>query len=350
MIDWFKGSVPLSWSTPICGGHVVQISPAGEIERATVRAAHARGSFDEHLTLRTVEAGRCEFDGNPSKFLQGHNIAGSADLGALVEASMLKALALLDCSDNVAERDRQRWLAGDFSISRIDVTEMYALDNAADVRAWLRAAGELARVRWRGRGVFEGTTLYFGKVARGKRAANWALKCYAKGDEIAARAKGHGLPENLPLREELIQWADNKLRVEVTLRSGELKRFAGGKYETGQHWNDDTAAAIFGQYFAKMEIGNNVMLPVELEESLKPALRIAYNSWKSGQDLRGILSRATFFRYKAMLLKASDGLIDIAVPQAATNVVPLRRVLTLAPAQLPHWLLDRPDLLFRRAA
>jgi II/X family phage/plasmid replication protein len=348
MIDWIKAELPFNWTVPIVGGHLIRISPVGVVERQTPMSAHVRGSYDEHLTLRTVARGVLEVDGNPSKFLQGHNIVGSDDLCGLMDAAVCKALAIL--GHTPADDDRAQWLAGEWNISRIDLTQMYELDTVSDVRAWLRSAGELARMRWRGRGTFEGTTLYFGKVAKGKRAADWTLKCYCKADEVQARGKSHQLPDRLPLRDALMAWVEYKLRVELLMRTGELKRFEGGQYRRASAWNIETASVIFGQYFAKMELGENVMLPVEIEETLKPAMRLAYNSWKAGNDLRGLLPRRTFYHYRRNILALTDGLIDIAVPQPKTNVIPLRRILTLRPASDPTFLADRSDLLFRRAA
>lgn len=348
MIDWIKCELPFNWAEPIVGGHMLRISPFGEVERQTPMSAHVRGSYDEHLTLRTVARGMIEVDGNPSKFLQGHNIVGSDDLCGLVDAAMCKALAILGREPDPA--DRAEWLAGNWYLSRVDVTQMFELDTLGDVRAWLRSAGELARMRWRGRGTFEGTTLYFGKVAKGKRAANWSLKCYCKADEVQARGRSHQLPARLPLRDDLLLWVENKLRVELLMRTGELKRYEGGRFRRASEWNSESASQMFADYFGKMELGENVMLPVELEENLRPALRLAYNSWKAGNDLRALLPRRTFYHYRKSILTLTEGAIDIAVPQPKSNVVPLRRVLALRPAGDPAWLQARPDLLFRRAA
>jgi II/X family phage/plasmid replication protein len=208
MIDWATWSAPLDWgSEPICGGHLVSLDRTGKIERATLKSAHVRGSFDEHLTLRTVRAGRVEVDGNPSKFLQGHNLFGSDDLPGLLDAALTRALTMLGRPPTPQER--ALWVAGDFVVSRVDLTNSFALPCRSDVAAWIRAASELGRIRWRGRGMLTGSTLYFGKVAAGKRAGDWSLKFYGKAEEIEARSKGHKLPENLPSRDALVEWVQN---------------------------------------------------------------------------------------------------------------------------------------------
>lgn len=347
MIDWVKASLPLNWTVPICSGHVLRLSPTGEVERQTVISQQIRGSHDEHLTLRTVERGRVEFDGNPSKFLQGHNLCGSDDLCGLVAAAMVKAFGILGL--DVPADDHAAWLAGHFDLARVDVTFMYELPNRADVRAWIRAASGLARMRWR-QSTLKGGTLYFGKVESGKRGSTWSLKIYGKADELEAKGKGHGLHPFLPMRGDLLAWVENKLRAEVMLRSGELKRYCGGRFLRASEWSIETSSVIFSHYFQKMELGTNVMLPTIAEETLKPALRLAYTAWKSGHDLRSVLSHATFYRYRKQLLDMTEGQVDLLSLQATSNVVPLTRVLELQPVGSPVFLAQRPDLLFRRAA
>ena len=61
--------------------------------------------------------------------------------------------------------------------------------------------------------------------------------------------------------------------------------------------------------------------------------------WREGNDLRSILSRPTFYRYRQELLKHG---IDIAVKQERispdfSNVVPLRTVLHAYPLTVPDW-------------
>jgi II/X family phage/plasmid replication protein len=77
-------------------------------------------------------------------------------------------------------------------------------------------------------------------------------------------------------------------------------------------------------------------LNTEVLKSLRPALRIAYQSWEAGNDLRQTLSRPTFYRYRKALLPYG---VDIAtiLPKEVSNVVPLYRVLEAKPAPIPDW-------------
>lgn len=69
--------------------------------------------------------------------------------------------------------------AGIYKLTRVDVNETWHLKDGKDVLAWIRAIGETAYMKHRGRGMFDKDTLYFGKNSR-----RWALKCYFKGLEI----------------------------------------------------------------------------------------------------------------------------------------------------------------------
>jgi II/X family phage/plasmid replication protein len=73
-------------------------------------------------------------------------------------------------------------------------------------------------------------------------------------------------------------------------------------------------------------------------------LQLAYSAWKSGQDLRAIFTRPTFYRYRSQLLAYG---VDIAVKQDRSgsdmsNVVPLRVVLNAYPVGVPEWASGTP--------
>ena len=61
----------------------------------------------------------------------------------------------------------------------MDINETWFLKNRTEVLAWIRSAGEKMSMPYRGKGVFSGDTLYWGKGSK-----YFYLKCYSKGDEI----------------------------------------------------------------------------------------------------------------------------------------------------------------------
>lgn len=79
----------------------------------------------------------------------------------------------------------------------------------------------------------------------------------------------------------------------------------------------------------------------EILETFRPSLRMAYQSWEAGADLRAILPKPTFYKYRAELLKHE---IDIAtlVPREVSNVVPLFKSLEAKPVGVPDWAEGTP--------
>ena len=359
MIDWLSFVAPLSWDRPINEGAVLRVdrdgvivfevpqrrrlpsyvrdgviadslAPSGIMGPRIHRAAE-RGSFVGSMTVRSIEAGFVEVSGNPSKWFQGHNLFGSCDLPGLVLAIMERLTVAVGVEPSV--EDRAAWTRGDVLLSRVDCTAMYELATVEEVMQWIEAASETSQVKWRGRGHFQPGTLYFGKVAVGKRASNWQLKFYAKGREI--QLPGHQINPHLPYASQLFEWAQNKLRIELTLRTGELKRL--GLVKSGA-WSPDRVSETLLRYLAKVEMGEQQMMTIEREEQLKPAQMNVLAAWKAGANPKSYMSKATFYRYRDVLLDKTG--VDIGLPPQTSNVVPLIRVLQAKPASMPDWYLN----------
>ena len=95
MIDWVTAELAcLHW--PIDAGRVLKISPNQDIEWETRCRASVTGSYESSISLKSVggngrgQATHILLSGNPSKFLQGHNVFGSDDLLALVSDTFNK--------------------------------------------------------------------------------------------------------------------------------------------------------------------------------------------------------------------------------------------------------------------
>jgi II/X family phage/plasmid replication protein len=328
LIDWLSAKVPLAWQQPINDGLFVSIRADGEIEYQTDKRKMLIGSFQSHLTVRSVELGFVELSGNPVKFLQGHNLMGTDDLAGLLLATMDKVCAA--CGVDPSAEDRAAWLRGDVVISRLDCTAMYELESRDDVLEWLRAADQLAHVKWRGRGHYDPGTLTFGMAQKGKRAKDWQLMLYCKGLELTL--PGHQLHPDLPDFRRLLDWADNKLRIELRLRTRELKRH--GLLKVGD-WSPEQVSRMLERYLAKVEMSEQQMVHVDIEKNLKPRHRAALALWKTGADLKSIYPRQTFYRYRKEVADACG--VDIGSRANVDNVVPLRRVLEAKPVTVPAW-------------
>lgn len=339
MIDWLSMVVPLAHPTQINGGHVLSLTPDGEMEWRSAKRSTVTGSFSTGLQIRTSThtADRCthvEISGNPVKFFQGHNLWGTDDLPALVLSTIrhvADALGLV-----VSSANQSAWLSGDVQLTRVDVTESFHLASRGEVLAWLRSAEQTAHLSHRGRGqLVKGSTLYFGKNSR-----RWSLKLYSKGQEI--RAKGHGQDAILGLP-YATEWADRTLRAELTLRSMQLKHLALDKVTA---WMPVDGVPFAPSELLRSHLGDMTMtttrtLPDDVMQSLFPAQRTAYLAWLAGNDLREMMSNSSFYRLRSKLLPHG---VDIAtlMPKEVSNVVPLYRVLEAVPVSVPDWAHGTP--------
>ena len=349
MIDWLTILAPLRHRERITSGVTMHVTPEGEREWEKHKAFQARGSFESSTLIwthpdpslhRDGHWGWVWVSGNPAKFLQGHNVFGSTDIRALTVAWLEKISECLGLEVNAD--DRADWQRGNVGISRVDVTESFDFGNRSQVRNAIRSLERLARVTHRGRGSLKkGGTLYWGRESdSGSITRRWYLKCYAKGDEIQS-GKKHALPADLPMRNEVEQHADGLLRFELTLLSMELQRLKLGRL---MDWEESTATELHRATMAKLEISEAFMLNSDVLETLPGRLRTAHQLWVEGHDLRSLLARPTFYRYRKELLKHG---VDIAVKRdreepPQSNVIPLPVVLHGYPVGIPTWAKNTP--------
>jgi II/X family phage/plasmid replication protein len=327
--------VPCKHPEPINGGQVLSVKPSGEIEWACQKRSSVRGSYSSEIHIRTAkhtaeQNTHIEISGNPVKFFQGHNLWGTDDLQALVIATIehIAHTLAIGTSD-----DHKEWQSGNIQLTRVDCTQSFHLESSAAVLAWLRAAEQTAYLSHRGRGqLTKGSTLYFGKHSR-----RWSLKLYAKGQEV--RRSGHG-QESIIALPHALAWADKTLRAELTLRSMELKRIGKSlvsDWSTDYHDFERVTGALLRERFEGMTMTTTENLSSEIIQSFRPALRTAYLSWQSGVDLRQVLTRRSFYRYRKELLKHEVDIATVLPKDLPSNVVPLFRTLEAIPATVPAW-------------
>lgn len=334
MIDWITAVVPCMHAEDIYGGRLARITRDGEIAWQMLQAESVLGSHDARFSVQTRAQGLLWISGNPAKWMQGHNLFGSDDLRGLVEATMVRIVQLLKLTPQVS--DFAAWRTGAYELLRVDCTAMWTLPKRHDVRAWLRAVETQAKSR-HGRAISTGGTVYFGKHSR-----RWALKFYAKGDELMAKAKGHKLPFEIAQRDRLIDYADNKLRGEVTLRSMQLKKLG---LDRASAWDFGTTHSVLLNHIASVQMAEQFSLTPDTLDGLPPRLVLVYEAWKRGKDLRQMFAIRTFYRYRKELLKHGID-INVRQPPEPENVIPLVRVLRPeAIAQVPDWAVGT-DLYF----
>ena len=75
MIDWAAGWFPTNYdASKLNSGLIASISSDGEIEWVSNKKTVVEGSYSAKFTIKAHTHGLIYFSGNPSKFLQGHNL------------------------------------------------------------------------------------------------------------------------------------------------------------------------------------------------------------------------------------------------------------------------------------
>lgn len=333
MIDWVTAIIPFEHQ-PLNSGSVLKVLPDGEIDWEAPCRLQVEGSHEETISVRSHggsgegQATELVISGNPAKYLQGHNVFGSDDLLSLVYDtfhSVCSALALEVPAAVVSDV-----AAGNYRLNRVDVNYMFALGTLSDVKSWLRAAEYKSKTR-HGRPASKSGTLYWGKHSR-----RWSMKAYSKGEEIRG-PKSHRLPRRFsstPIEE----FAQDKLRVELTLRTKELEKIGLMK---ARNWNQTKPREAFSDYLERIDMSEQVALSTEKLLELPHRLKGTYILWKSGENPRENMCRQTFYRHRRELLEYGID-INLAVEKPdRSNVVPLIRVLEAKPVEIPDWAFDQ---------
>lgn len=317
-VDWIsafcesKGFASCGYK-PYDTGSVLLVGRDGEVEQKRSRGLTVEGSFDSRLLVQSRTGSDLFVSGNPVKHIQGHNLFGPCDPTRLFFDAgweIRKAVGLFPSAST--------WAGNDFvgpRFTRIDLTRSYRFPTSAAARSWLREVGAVARSRHGGAVNTDGT-IYFGKGS-----TRWTMKLYHKFDELLARRKGHRLPDELPQRSALIQWAEGVVRFEATLRSPELEKI------DVVNWSP---LAVWQRYYDKITWNQNAqMMEADmLESNLPNYLRGSLAMWRTGVDLRTVLPKNTFYRHRRELLEAVG--VDIASPPPKRD----------APAEIPSATLD----------
>ena len=330
MIDWVSAKIICNHDPDkLSNGIIASLDRDGNTEWLSNKKTMVEGSYSTNIQIQSLTDTQIYISGNPTKFLQGHNVFGTNDLVGLMGKffdELLKKEELGLCPDPYQYANIKD---GHYELSRVDVNETWHLNSQFDVMSWIRSLGETAFLKHRGAGQFSGDTAYFGKNSR-----RWSLKCYSKGQEINAR--GHRIPDEIAIP-ELLEYARKALRIEGVTRQLELKK---RQLHIASNWDVDTAEGLLLEYISKLEMSDVYMLKDDVLDSLPSRLRLAYQAWLNGDDLKAVLPRPTFYRYRKQNLEYG---VDISSksPKEKSNVIPLIRVLEAKPVGIPDWAYEK---------
>lgn len=305
-VDWFAGLIGYD-ARRLKLGRMVRLTPDGEVEWDIDTRRPVEGSWSSQMLIgrsaatdnmrmaaakRDFVCGRdvLSISGNPTKFLQGHNVFGPSvsELGPVVR----EAVRAFPDDVRPPDADDERWPA--LHRSRVDVAVGVDLGTHRAVHEWLNGAEKFTRSR-HGRPVRDaGTTVYWGKHSR-----RWSMKAYCKFCEL----KDHPPEQHF---DELRAFCETQVRIELTLRALELKpRGTLTEDVVWEYWE----RVVIGVPKVTMVGIDNEVLNSGLPVGAKQALLL----WIQGNDVRWTLNRQTFWRYRRAI-RAVFG-IDIASPR-----------------------------------
>lgn len=330
MIDWISIKIPITHNH-IMGDRLMKISKEGEVIYQLDQGISAVGSYDSSIYLNTTPDNQLYLSGNPVKFLQGHNIFGSMDIKSMLFDCLLK-INLLDEVNLDLNITMLKESINFAKPTRIDITYSFEVGNRNRVRNFIRALEFKSKTR-HGRSQLSGTTLYYGKNSR-----RWSIKIYSKGDELEARKKGHQLSQDLFTEHQiqlLKQYADDLIRIELTLRSKELEKQC---IQYLEDLDEDKCNELYQEYIMRIEIADQIKLDDEQLIELPPVVRGTYTMWRDGYDLRSILTKTSYYRHRKLLMNRG---IDIALKHDTdnefVNVIPLIQIIEAKPVSIPDW-------------
>jgi II/X family phage/plasmid replication protein len=154
----------------------------------------------------------------------------------------------------------------------------------------------------------------------------YMLKIYIKSLEMEA----HGINSGA-----VYEYArDNGIiRLELELKRRELHDLGWFNFsDFMEAWHMGTVHKLFGDYEKVLEV-KSVSNDLEFIDSLPKRLQVVASAFLSGRDVRSLMSRRTFFRYRKQLLEYG---IDIADDRPAQITTTIRHI-NLEPLEAPEW-------------
>lgn len=315
MIDWTKASFETNSPSPIRHRElVIQCTATGEVSTrrhcpqhidhpshdASIRlwsvpmhlqqAKHIRAQGRSHTNQAVM------IDGNPNKYLNGHNLFGygpeqhillvkkllSELNGRLLESHIVDhSIELMEPSPAVRRQ-------------RMDIATCVRLGHdCSSVHHWLDVLKETCTSTHRSNGgrpqVFGNSTVCFGWPSRRFKFVFYCKHCELKKHPPVKHRRS---TENISTWMDYVEFSKGLLRIELRLLGQELRDYGTV--------TDD----ILWQYYDDKLRWNMSKDPKALKE-LRPAAQMAFGSWISGRLPRDSFSRSTFYRYRKEIKDAT---------------------------------------------
>jgi II/X family phage/plasmid replication protein len=336
MIDWLNMELPLKHDA-LEAGRIVKYDIFDDEEWSIEDKIKFQGSFDSSIQLKS--SWKYEEDketgepadtllvyGNPTKFLQGHNIDGTEDI--ILLARKTYEFIALHYPNLYNDFTLSKINKGEFKITRIDINKMFDLMNNDNVENWLYEAQFHCKSR-SGRATSNNGTVYLQKGS-----TLWSISMYNKYQEICKKTKSHKLNiEDEETKNKLTEYVKGKLRIELRLLSKQLIR---ENLSLAKDLNREIDN-LYKKFFERIEMNGQIILNEDDIENLDTATQKVYYMYQQGVDIKTVFKKSQYYKHRAELKKHG---IDIALPvkKEQSNIFPMVKILTALPAKRPDWM------------
>ena len=316
-VDWTSGVIetPPRLYPGYDTGHFLTIGPNGEVlsDRSSgLSVTDDEPSHSRNFRVQCLSPGSLLLSGNPVKLLQGHNLFGSCDpVGLFLAAGQFvrKQVGLFP--------GPATWASCEFKgprFTRLDLTRSYRFRNPADVAPWIRQVAACARSRHGAAKLYGDGTAEWGTGSR-----RWVFKVYDKRQEMETHLSKKGKRIHL-IHSDLWDWVAGVVRFELMLRTPELEKIPDLIAGLSGASAESVALAIWSQYFDRIAFNENAAMnrPTLLESNLPSHLALKLGAWRSGMDMRQVMSKTAFYRVRRQLLDVLG--VDIASPPPSASV------------------------------
>ncbi len=323
MIDWISCFVDVRHTKKMVGGYRMETDKHGELMYSLSKTLKIKGSWDASIEISSVDSTaerdnvtgdivytQVYISGNPTKYLQGHNIFGTNDFHHLMVAFFIELFKMAEIS--ITDKELDFLERGYYRLTRIDCTDSLVFSSQKEVDMVLNRIAESGHYRHRGNATMDRGTIYFGKNSK-----KWSLKIYNKYKEVLKRK----LPYTIN-KDKLLEFAKKLLRFEIVLRQQELKK---QKLDFACNWNEKTVLEMIMKYINKNKLTisqNNYFSDNEIL-ALPRAIRGTYITWLTGINVSATMSKATFYRHRTLLLEYGIDISTQAQKNNDNNVIQL---------------------------
>lgn len=319
--DWLKVADSAVTSQPSAWRSKIMRTDGKAVDWERIAWVDIRGtSSEERCSARFLDSGELvdgiqrgylHLDGNLGRFGARHNL-----FGVHVQDAPGKVLRLLEQSTGTAYENPQA-----LALRRVDLTCNFSFASAADASAFLDWSVQHRLGRAQARRYPTGCSWV---------TENWSAKVYDK----LADLRRHNLSD---LADEIERKAGHILRLELTLRTDELRRF---NVDTIEKWTPEMENVIFSTKFAPILRGENLPTLDALAENLPTRIAANLQAWRNGMDFQAAMrdrrmSRATYYRLRAELLPHG---VDIAERCNVHTLAIRPRLIEMRPFACPDWV------------